>query len=225
MATQTALPEAGKAVFATGRADGAVWVGAGITLESYGTGGQWVASITLPGVVRSMAFSPDGALLWVSTGTSASSYDATTGTLVSQLELPRDPSVVGMAVDPSSGHVWLALETEVRRYQPDGKLTAWVTKPSLGAITVDGHGGAWIAIETQLERLDSNLATTLSVNPWLGAQERILFLEPAPFADAILVGGATLTLEVGYDGTTLTQLFTYPPFAATSWATLQAATS
>ncbi len=184
-------------------ADHSLWIASGSRLIALGAGGQLLREQTFPAPIQALAFSPSPDLLWIVSGGALSAFDAVTLQEVASRALSTKASPIGLAVDPLDGALWIAWPNRVRRYRADGRTDVEAAAPGLQLVEPDGHGGAWLATDTTLTRLDAAGRLAMAASP-LPAAGVIEALAADPADGSVWIGGSRSLVQVDRSGSVRT---------------------
>ncbi len=164
--TSVAAPSSVHSELAVHPVDGDVWVAVNRELWHFGTQGQLLHSLEMPGNVQALAIDAVASQLWVATQSTVSVLDGISGEEVRTLELNPSDRVRDLAVDGRRSKLWLALRDRLRVYDSAGEtLLLELPFQNLEKVAIDGRGGAWLAAKKELYRLDTSGAVLVSVEP------------------------------------------------------------
>ena len=166
--------------------NGTAWLGVKKALHHFGPHGEWFSVHTLPDNVRALSWDPTSGCLWVGTPKKVFAlHDAGTTCKAPGAGGPI-PRCEDLAVDPESGDLWVAMKKVVQRYDADGHLQFEAPIAKVTSVASDYQGGAWIAAEKSLMRLDRVGRVLVEINSF-GGPEKIVTFVTDPSASSIWV--------------------------------------
>ncbi len=187
--------------------DGSVWLGVGLSLQHLDAQGTVLLTLTFPASIRVLALDPPRARIWVGTATSLAAYADDTGQVVASVALGGS-TLLDAVVEPTSGHVFAALDTALRRYDLTGAIVLNVLLPlsSQRWVARDGAGGAWAATPNVLVRITSTAQLAVFQSPWGGPGPIVALAADPTDQTAWVASSPGAVTHVGPTGTFLHQL-------------------
>lgn len=193
--------------------NGHVWLGAGKTLYHLDAQGRRQPNVALDKTLVDFDIDPATSRLWVATKGTVKAYD-TTGAAIAGITLPignQEPQA--LAVDRSTGEVWIALGPLLRRYTPGGIQRLQVNVAPLKMLADDGHGGVWGSAGARLFRIDGGGAVLVHVKPFSAGDDdqgdendddaALKALESDRTNQTVWVGGGSAVSHVASNGSVL----------------------
>ncbi len=117
--------------------------------------GQILATIPVTRGLRAVAFDPTLPGVWIANLRELMSFGLD-GQPLSSLGLGNSVQIADLAVERSSGELWVALSNAVRRYGADLAELFEVPLAQVRAVDSDGQDGAWVALQREVVLLGAD---------------------------------------------------------------------
>jgi RHS repeat-associated protein len=150
------------ALLAVHQGDGSVWIGAQRRLLHVDALGKVNKQLNLRDELRALAVDAPRARVWYA-GEHTIIQLSEEGALVKKTRLPSHSEVHGMALDPTTGALWIATEQAVERLDTPALSVPFHHAERLSA---DNAGGLWIASDRSLQHVTADGRVTASFEPF-----------------------------------------------------------
>lgn len=117
--------------------------------------GETLATIPVTRGLRAVAFDPTLPGVWIANLRELMSFGLD-GTPLSSLDLGNSVRIVDLAVERSSGELWVALPDSVRRYDKDLAELFEIPLAQVRAVASDGQDGVWVALHREVVLLGAD---------------------------------------------------------------------
>ncbi len=154
----------GSTAFLVNPVDGHLWLSSGSSLFEYDPSSDLLLNtVPLEGKILRLAVDAIHAHLWVGLDSRVLCLDPSTKAVTDSIFLERNATLRDLAVDPSSGALWVLTSKELCSYDSAGRLLCREAAGG-GEAVAPGRGGmAWLASDTSLISLDAACSPTFSV--------------------------------------------------------------